>query len=160
MNLEKLKTMSHTEINELCAKKVMKWELQRYSSWIYEDDKGKFAHSEDDWNPTEDMNDAMMLFELNGYSGHLAYQGCDYACTLWSNWDENRSSVNVTAEADTAPLAICYASLLSIAQSATEATEPHSVAEAVEGHEFDLREGRRWKKLKSELPICQNWKNN
>lgn len=62
MTLEQLQAMSDEELNELAAVKVMGWSIHELPGvTIYEDGHGDPTVSKDDWNPTKDMNDVLVL---------------------------------------------------------------------------------------------------
>lgn len=61
MNLEQLQAMTNEDLNELAAVKVMGFEKNEPGRIVfYKISDGKSIVAED-WNPTEDMNDAMEL---------------------------------------------------------------------------------------------------
>jgi hypothetical protein len=129
MNIEQLKAMSHTEINKLCAIKVMGFKYRGYLEerpdypYVSPNPQGKLVLYETDndgyWNPTEDMSDAMTL--VNKLNDRLF---SIYANPEWSSSErftvhvsKNSMAVNtVELDMNELPIAICYASILSIAE--------------------------------------------
>jgi hypothetical protein len=114
MNIEELKALGNAAINGLCAVKVMGWR----SSDCYESMCS--LPPRHNWNPTEDMNDALILigkvtqgadFDLT----YNAYYQCNgdnegWSCRFPSGPNNPKSHSNVWA--NKATLAICYAALL------------------------------------------------
>lgn len=79
MNLEQLQAMTDEELNELSAVKVMGWEKTKVNRVVrvWASGSGEQKRNIDNWNPTNDMKDAMELYkslsnpEKNSFIKHM-----------------------------------------------------------------------------------------
>lgn len=119
MNIEELKALSEQEINMMCAIYVMGFKHRGYCEdmperpYVSPNPQGKLVLYKDDgyafWNPTEDMNDAMLLVESRSDCLHLKQHGKE------GTWESMFCGSGYDAvSADTASLAICYSALLGL----------------------------------------------
>lgn len=83
MNLDHLKSLNYVEINELCATQVMGWKYRKmygYKENAYMKNEAEYdLIFTSNWNPTKNMNDAMMVLDKFERYEHI---GNEYGHTV------------------------------------------------------------------------------
>lgn len=115
--------MSDSELNELSAVKVMGWEISKYAQgienevWVvipkHKDETENYVGTL--WNPTTDMNDAMLMWDKLHSDGWELSLSCDQKVTY--PWDCRMFLLErkrVIAHEKTPSRAITIASILAL----------------------------------------------
>lgn len=116
MNLEQLQAMYDEELNELSAVKVMGWIKEDSKSF----DRSRYVANDGSyigchaWNPTNDMNDAMTLFEAMVQDTRYSDATITFPWYVVAGWNpmSDEGGWKIQVDDEKLPRAITIASIL------------------------------------------------